>query len=146
MHAFRFAQAELAGRQTIVVTPGKDKKRYIAGALAFDGGDLILDNYVIHSSKILQRYLARQDGLFVLHFLPPYCPNENKIERFWRDLHANVTRNHRCATMDELMKEVRRYLNAVARKRRRCSRVANPRKAKKKAAWRRDHSELPTAI
>ena len=156
----------LAGRQTIVVTPGKNEKRYIAGALAFDGGDLIfvsgdrkktalfiallkklqqkhpdarrihliLDNYSIHSSKILQRYLARQDGLFVLHFLPPYCPNANKIERFWRDLHANVTRNHRCGTMDELMKEVRRYLNAVARKRRRHSRAARPRKTKKKAA------------
>jgi len=45
-----------------------------------------------------------------LHFLPPYCPNHNRIERYWEDLHANVTRNHRCETMDQLMVEVREYL------------------------------------
>jgi hypothetical protein len=45
-----------------------------------------------------------------LHFLPPYCPDHNRIERIWKDLHDNVTRNHRCATMGELMAEVRTYL------------------------------------
>ena len=30
----------------------------------------------------------------VLHFLPPYCPDHNRIERLWKDLHDNVTRNH----------------------------------------------------
>ena len=28
----------------------------------------------------------------------------------WLDLHANVTRNHRCQSMDKLMREVVRYL------------------------------------
>ena len=37
-------------------------------------------------------------GKVVLHFLPPYCPDDNRIERVWLDLHANVTRNHRCST------------------------------------------------
>ena len=45
-----------------------------------------------------------------LHFLPPYSPDENAIERVWQDLHANVTRNHRCPTMTTLMHEVRYYL------------------------------------
>ena len=45
-----------------------------------------------------------------LHFLPPYCPDHNRIERIWKDLHDNVTRNHRCARMEELMAEVRSYL------------------------------------
>ncbi len=27
-----------------------------------------------------------------------------------RELHANVTRNHKCKTMDELMRQVRAYL------------------------------------
>jgi transposase len=31
----------------------------------------------------------------VLHFLPPYCPDDNRIERLWKDLHDNVTRNHK---------------------------------------------------
>ncbi len=50
---------------------------------------------------------------FVLHFLPPFCPEENYVERLWQDLHANVTRNHCCATIDELMEEVDWYLDAA---------------------------------
>lgn len=71
---------------------------------------VILDNYRIHDSKITQAALAGHRGRIVLHFLPPYCPLENRIERLWEDLHANVTRNHTCRTMDALMAEVREYL------------------------------------
>jgi transposase len=72
---------------------------------------VILDNYVTHSSQITQKAVAGFDGRIVLHFLPPYCPDDNKIEpRVWRELLANVTRNHRCATMGELMQEVHDYL------------------------------------
>lgn len=75
---------------------------------------VILDNYRIHHSRITQMVLASAHGKIVLHFLPPYCPNENKIERLWQDLHAEVTRNHRCASMDELMKNVRRFVRRRA--------------------------------
>ena len=71
---------------------------------------VILDNYRIHDSKITQLALQRYEGRIVLHFLPPYCPNENKIERLWQDLHAEVTRNHNCATMQDLMRNVRCFL------------------------------------
>lgn len=74
---------------------------------------VILDNYVIHKTVQVDRVLAHQArGKIVLHFLPPYCPDHNRIERFWQDLHANVTRNHRCTTIDELMGEVDAYLHA----------------------------------
>src|SRR5262249_54940508 len=46
----------------------------------------------------------------VLHFLPPYSPDHNRIERVWLDLHANVTRNHRCPTMQLLLEHVRAFL------------------------------------
>jgi transposase len=72
---------------------------------------IILDNYGIHDS--LQVRLALNSPMaekLELHFLPPYCPDHNRIERIWKDLHDNVTRNHRCKTMDELMAEVRSYL------------------------------------
>lgn len=46
----------------------------------------------------------------MLHFLPPYTPEANRIERAWLDLHANVTRNHRCTTIDDLMACVRRFI------------------------------------
>lgn len=140
----------LRGQQKVVVTPGQNRKRFIAGALAVDGSNLVtvagerkntgifidllerlrhthpkarrihlvLDNYCIHSSRRLQKYLAEHPDLFVLHFLPPYCPDDNRIERVWRELHANVTRNHRCRSMGELMKRVRAYLHREARRRR----------------------------
>jgi len=71
---------------------------------------IILDNYRIHSSQHTDLALAALKGRVKLHFLPPYCPDHNRIERVWKDLHDNVTRNHRCGSMQELMKEVDHYL------------------------------------
>jgi transposase len=66
-------------------------------------------------------------GRVVLHFLPPYCPDDNRIERVWLDLHANVTRNHRCQDMQELMREVTAYL--AGRNRRKKAEPTKPAKA-----------------
>jgi transposase len=79
---------------------------------------VILDNYGIHDSLQVQLALATLNGRVEFHFLPPYCPDHNRIERIWEDLHANVTRNHRCRTMEELMAQVKIYLKA--RNKRRC--------------------------
>jgi len=140
----------LRGQQKGVITPGRNEKRYLYGALSLDGSDLfyttarrknsegfvaflerlreanptarqihlVVDNYIIHKSKKTKKYLASLDGLFVLHFLPPYSPEHNRIERLWRDLHANVTRNHRCRTISRLMDRVRYWLRQEAKKRR----------------------------
>lgn len=130
------------GQQKEAVTPGKNEKRYMAGALDVRTGEVhwveakkkdswlffdllkkltvvyaqakrihvVLDNYSIHSSNIIAVALAHFARRVQLHFLPPYCPDHNKIERIWQDLHANVTRNHQCSGMTELMYEVRYYL------------------------------------
>ena len=133
----------LRSTQKTVMTPGKNQKRYLAGAINARTGKLtwveadrknsqlfilqlwqlvgrdypqakrihlILDNYRIHSSLQTEAALARLNGRVVLHFLPPYCPDHNRIERVWRDLHENVTRNHQCRTMKELMTEVYHWL------------------------------------
>ncbi len=71
---------------------------------------VVLDNFSIHDSRITRAAVAELGGRVRLHFLPPYCPQSNRIERVWLDLHANVTRNHRCADMGELMRNVSRYL------------------------------------
>jgi transposase len=104
-------------RLTVVEATRKNSSLFIAllEALAADYPDarrihVVLDNFRIHTSKISQCALDRYDGRIVLHFLPPYCPNHNKIERLWLDLHAEVTRNHNRDTMNELMAEVRRFL------------------------------------
>ena len=77
---------------------------------------VILDNYGIHSSKIAIVALSNFASRVRLHFLPPYSPDENDIERVWQDLHANVTRNHSCTSMKELMQNVRYYLRKRNRK------------------------------
>lgn len=76
---------------------------------------VVLDNYGIHSSRLVQRALTEEfGGRIVLHFLPPYSPDHNRIERLWRELHANVTRNHRCGTLPELLRRVEAFLRRAS--------------------------------
>lgn len=130
------------GHQPLVLTPGKNVKRYLAGALNPRTGHVlytvgerkhsdlfigflehlscsyrrarvihvVLDNYVIHKSKKTQRYLESLGGRIVLHFLPPYSPESNPIERLWKQLHDHVTRNHRHAHIDSLSADVETFL------------------------------------
>lgn len=64
---------------------------------------VLLDNYAIHSSRRTRAWLAERGERIRLHFLPPYCPDDNRIERsVFREMHANVTNNHRHATIEEL--------------------------------------------
>jgi transposase len=42
--------------------------------------------------------MARPAGAIELHFIPPYCPHLNPIERLWAVMHKNVTRN-KCYAM-----------------------------------------------
>jgi transposase len=71
---------------------------------------VILDNYGIHDSQLVAWALLEAGGRIKLHPLPPYCPEHNKIERVWEDLHAEVTRNHTCPDLDDLMINVRVFL------------------------------------
>ncbi len=72
---------------------------------------VVLDNYTIHSSKQTRLWLEEFGKKFRLHFLPPYCPDDNRIERkVWREMHANVTVNHRRQTIEALCDDVVWYL------------------------------------
>ena len=72
---------------------------------------VILDNYCVHSSRQTRAWLAEHGQKLRLHFLPPYSPDDNRIERkLWREVHANVTTNHRCTTIEWLCEDVVWYL------------------------------------
>lgn len=73
---------------------------------------VICDNYIIHKSRRTLTALAKM-GNVVMHFLPPYSPEYNPIERLWGELHANVTRNHKRRNMEDLMNDVALFLAAV---------------------------------
>ena len=81
---------------------------------------IILDNFKIHDSRQVQLALAAWEGKVQLHFLPPYCPDHNRIQRISKDLHDNVTRNHCCKDMEELMAEVYNYLRCRRRRGKHC--------------------------
>ena len=151
----------LPGTQRVVMTPGKNVKRYIAGALDAttdrviwvtgrrkDSGlfiallkkllrryadkrliHVIVDNFTIHTSHRTRTWLARHGSRLRLHFLPPYCPDDNRIERrLWRVMHEQVTYNHPHQWIEPLMNEVANFLISHNR-RRRLQTVAESREA-----------------
>jgi len=52
---------------------------------------IILDCYGYHKSKDVENY-AKDNGI-ILHFLPPYSPNLNPIERLWKVMNEKVRNN-----------------------------------------------------
>jgi len=88
-------------------------------ALAYGGFKrihLILDNYCTHKSKATRAALQELRGKIQLHFLPPYCPQANKIELIWLHFHRNVTCNHHCSHIEELMDKAEDYLSSKSGK------------------------------
>lgn len=76
---------------------------------------VICDNARSHSAKKVRKYLAEHAGRVLIHYLPAYAPQTNPIERVWWHLHEEVTRNHRCPTMEALLDMVRSWLTAGSR-------------------------------
>ncbi len=64
---------------------------------------VICDNARCHTSEAVAVYLWDHRDRIDLHFLPAYSPDGNPIERVWWHLHDQVTRNHRCQSMQELL-------------------------------------------
>ncbi|MCB1969678.1 MAG: IS630 family transposase [Geminicoccaceae bacterium] len=54
---------------------------------------VFLDNARYHHANLLKDWLSRPDCRIRLHFLPPYAPHLNLIERLWGIMHQHVTHN-----------------------------------------------------
>ena len=67
--------------------------------------------YYAYSSRLVRQYLAEHGERIVLHYLPAYSPQDNPIERVWWHLHEQITRNHRCAGIEELVKLTMAWLD-----------------------------------
>ena len=68
---------------------------------------VICDNARFHTaegSRLVRQYLARHGDRIVLHYLPTRSPQDNPIERVWWHLHEEITRNHQCRSIEELVK------------------------------------------
>jgi transposase len=73
-----------------------------------------VDNYCTHRSKATRAALEALGGRIKLPFLPRYCPWESKMELEWLHLHRNVTCNHQCRELEELMERAQNYLRVRA--------------------------------
>jgi putative transposase len=76
---------------------------------------VICDNARSQDCKLVQRYLRQWGHRLVLHYLPTHAPDANPIERVWWHLHEEITRCHRCQTLEELLDLVVAWLQKRTR-------------------------------
>jgi putative transposase len=75
---------------------------------------VICDNASFHTakrSKKVREYLAQWSHRIELHYLPKYAPETNPIERVWWHMHDEVTRNHHCFDVNQLVRLVMQWLD-----------------------------------
>lgn len=64
------------------------------------------DNARYHHAKILQPWLNAPNRRIKLHFIPPYCPHLNPIERLWGVMHREVTHNRHYAKFKDFAEAI----------------------------------------
>jgi transposase len=71
---------------------------------------VFLDNARYHHAKVLQPWLESSQRRVKLHFLPPYAPHLNPIERLWGLMHKWVTHNRYYATFGQFTQAILGFL------------------------------------
>ena len=62
---------------------------------------LVLDNARFHHAKVNKEFLLSVREKIELMYLPPYSPDINPIESFWKKTRRNVTHNRYFESLDE---------------------------------------------
>jgi transposase len=134
-HQFAAAMDSKTGRVTWADGPRKNSGLFIAllkRLLTRYAGTrkvhVILDNFRIHKSRQVWAWMREFGGRIRLHFLPPYSPDDNRIESaVWTPMHKAVTYNHTEGRITDLVANVKGWLVRTDRKAK--SGVAESRKA-----------------
>ena len=71
---------------------------------------VFLDNARYHHARLVLEWLAMPGRRIKLHFIPPYCPHLNPIERLWGLMHQNVTHNKYYAKYDQFCRAMLGFL------------------------------------
>lgn len=71
---------------------------------------VFLDNARCHHATLVRAWLRQPGRRIRLHFIPPYCPHLNPIERLWGLMHRNLTHNRCFGSLREFQKEVLTFL------------------------------------
>lgn len=68
---------------------------------------IILDGAGYHRSELVKEWAYVMN--IELHFLPPYSPNLNPIERLWKVMNEHVRNNHYFATVALFQREIHHF-------------------------------------
>ena len=89
-------------------------QHFLEGLLARYPGSrkliVVLDNARIHHSKVLNAFLEANKDRIELMFLPPYSPDLNPMEWFWRFLRKQVTHNTFFGDFKELQRALIKFI------------------------------------
>ncbi|WP_028868487.1 IS630 family transposase, partial [Psychromonas arctica] len=70
---------------------------------------LILDGAGYHRSEVV-KIAAKELGI-ILHYLPPYSPNLNPIERLWKVMNEYARNNKYFATAKEFRQHINHFFD-----------------------------------
>lgn len=71
---------------------------------------LVMDNASYHHSAHVRAFLSLLEHRVHVIWLPPYCPELNMIERFWKHLKSWGCANRLYADLEQLKRAVKRVL------------------------------------
>jgi transposase len=71
---------------------------------------VFLDNASYHHANLVKDWLATPGRKCVLHFIPPYCPHLDPIERLWGLMHQNITHNRDYKTFRQFRRAIIQFL------------------------------------
>jgi transposase len=72
---------------------------------------LIWDNAGYHKSKDVQNFIAQTN--IKVHYLPPYSPNLNPIERLWKVMHEHTTYNRYYEKFKDFTEGILRFFENI---------------------------------
>lgn len=109
-HRFFYQQADKINAESIALFLIKLRRLHPEKCIIH----LIWDNAGYHRDKNIQAFAK---GLAIkLHYLPPYSPNLNPIERIWKLMHESVTYNKYHESFSEFSHSTIRFLKNIGRK------------------------------
>ena len=71
---------------------------------------IFLDNASYHHAKLVREWLLHNGKNISMHFIPPYCPHLNPIERAWGVMHSVVTHNKSYVTVSKFKAAIINFL------------------------------------
>lgn len=74
---------------------------------------IVLDNASAHSTAAVETFALQHRARLELVYLPTYSPHLNVIERLWRFLRGQITRNRFYASLDDLAEATVAWLEQV---------------------------------